>query len=125
MDGIVYLGFFSDFGKKYPGPIFWIPAFPGEQNNLTHVLDFFTAQQIECSRAPLPKTKIFKKKNPYYDITFNMKVHSNIIDYTVTQLNKSIKNIIESSFLTLRVVGEVSQVKKHSSGHIYFTLTYV
>ena len=51
-----------------------------------------------------------------------MKVHSNIIDYTVTQLNKSIKNIIESSFFTLRVVGEVSQVKKHSSGHIYFTL---
>ena len=51
-----------------------------------------------------------------------MKVVSNIIDYTVTQLNKSIKNIIESSFLTLRVVGEVSQVKKHSSGHIYFTL---
>ena len=51
-----------------------------------------------------------------------MKVLSNIIDYTVTKLNKSIKNIIESSFLTLRVVGEVSQVKKHSSGHIYFTL---
>ena len=77
---------------------------------------------MECSLAPLPKTKIFKKKNPYYDITFNMKVLSNIIDYTVTQLNKSIKNIIEDSFLTLRVVGEVSQVKKHSSGHIYFTL---
>ena len=77
---------------------------------------------MECSLAPLPKTKIFKKKNPYYDITFNMKVLSNIIDYTVTQLNKSIKNIIEGSFLTLRVVGEVSQVKKHSSGHIYFTL---
>ena len=51
-----------------------------------------------------------------------MKVLSNIIDYTVSQLNKSIKNIIESSFLTLRVSGEVSQVKKHSSGHIYFTL---
>ena len=95
---------------------------PGEQNNLLHVLDFFIAQQIECSLAPLPKTKIFKKKNPYYDNTFNMKVLSNIIDYTVTQLNKSIKNIIESSFSTLRVVGEVSQVKKHSSGHIYFTL---
>ena len=77
---------------------------------------------MECSLAPLPKTKIFKKKNPYYDITLNMKVLSNVIDYTVTQLNKSIKNIIEGSFLTLRVVGEVSQVKKHSSGHIYFTL---
>ena len=95
---------------------------PGEQNNFLHNLDFLTAQQIECSLAPLPKTKIFKKKSPYYDITFNMKVLTNIIDYTVTQLNKSIKNIIESSFLTLRVTGEVSQVKKHSSGHIYFTL---
>ncbi len=51
-----------------------------------------------------------------------MKVLSNVIDYTVTQLNKSIKNIIESSFSALRVVGEVSQVKKHSSGHVYFTL---
>ena len=51
-----------------------------------------------------------------------MKVLTNIIDYTVTQLNKSIKNIIESSFSTLRVAGEISQVKKHSSGHIYFTL---
>jgi len=102
--------------------IFSIPALPGEQNNFLHSLDFFIAQQIECSLAPLPKTKIFKKKSPYYDITFNMKVLTNIIDYTVSQLNKSIKNIIESSFLTLRVTGEVSQVTKHSSGHIYFTL---
>ena len=49
--------------------IFWIPALPGEQNNLSHFLDFFIAQQMECSRAPLPKTKIFKKKILYYDIT--------------------------------------------------------
>ncbi len=51
-----------------------------------------------------------------------MKTISNIVEYTVTQLNKSIKNVIEYSFLNLRVSGEISQVKKHSSGHIYFTL---
>ena len=51
-----------------------------------------------------------------------MKILSNINEYTVTQLNKSIKNIIENSFVTLRVSGEVSQVKNHSSGHVYFTL---
>ena len=47
---------------------------------------------------------------------------SNISQYTVTELNKSIKNIIESSFLLIQVTGEISELKKHSSGHIYFTL---
>ena len=47
---------------------------------------------------------------------------SNISQYTVTELNKSIKNIIESSFLIIEVSGEISDLKKHSSGHIYFTL---
>ncbi len=47
---------------------------------------------------------------------------SNTSEYTVSQLNKSIKNIIEGNFDTIKVIGELSQVKKHSSGHIYFTL---
>ena len=47
---------------------------------------------------------------------------SNISEYTVSQLNKSIKNIIEGNFDTIKVIGELSQVKKHSSGHVYFTL---
>ena len=47
---------------------------------------------------------------------------SNISQYTVTELNKSIKNIIESSFFTIEVSGEISDLKKHSSGHIYFAL---
>ena len=55
-------------------------------------------------------------------LIYIMKTISNIVEYTVTQLNKSIKNVIEYSFLNLRVSGEISQVKKHSSGHIYFTL---
>ena len=47
---------------------------------------------------------------------------SNIARYTVTQLNNSIKNLINSSFQDIKVVGEISQLKIHSSGHIYFSL---
>lgn len=47
---------------------------------------------------------------------------SNIASYTVTQLNNSIKNLINSSFQDIKVVGEISQLKIHSSGHIYFSL---
>ena len=36
---------------------------------------------------------------------------SNISEYTVSQLNKSIKNIIEGKFNVIKVVGELSQVK--------------
>ena len=51
-----------------------------------------------------------------------MNKFSNISEYTVSQLNKSIKNIIEGNFRIIKVIGELSQVKRHSSGHIYFTL---
>ena len=47
---------------------------------------------------------------------------SNIATFTVTQLNNSIKNLIENNYQIIEVSGEVSQLKKHSSGHIYFTL---
>ncbi len=47
---------------------------------------------------------------------------SNIAIFTVTQLNNSIKNLIENNFEFIEVSGEVSQLTKHSSGHIYFTL---
>ncbi len=47
---------------------------------------------------------------------------SNIMSFTVTQLNNSIKNLIENNFEMIEVSGEVSQLTKHSSGHIYFTL---
>ena len=46
----------------------------------------------------------------------------NTNEYTVTELNDSLKKVIESSFNIIKVSGEISQVKKHSSGHIYFTL---
>ena len=47
---------------------------------------------------------------------------SNIIQYTVSELNNSIKKIIEGSFNYIKVKAEISQISKPKSGHIYFTL---
>ncbi|MBN2414425.1 exodeoxyribonuclease VII large subunit [bacterium] len=41
---------------------------------------------------------------------------------TVTELTRSVKYILEDEFPQLRVVGEISNVVRHSSGHLYFTL---
>ncbi len=44
--------------------------------------------------------------------------------YSVTQVNTYIKNMFETDYLlkSLEVKGEISNLKYHSSGHIYFTL---
>lgn len=41
---------------------------------------------------------------------------------TVTQLNENIKSLLEASFDTLWVEGEISNLRRPSSGHVYFTL---
>ena len=47
---------------------------------------------------------------------------SNINEYTVSELNNSIKKTIESSFLYIKLKGELSKITRHSSGHIYLSL---
>ena len=44
--------------------------------------------------------------------------------YTVLQINRYIKGVLEDDYIlaSLWIKGEVSNYKKHSSGHIYFTL---
>jgi exodeoxyribonuclease VII large subunit len=41
---------------------------------------------------------------------------------TVTDLTRRIKQILESGFPSIAVLGEISNFKIHSSGHLYFTL---
>ena len=41
---------------------------------------------------------------------------------TVTELTRAIKTVLEEDFETVLVQGEVSQIKRHSSGHLYFSL---
>ncbi|MDC3091043.1 exodeoxyribonuclease VII large subunit [Rickettsiales bacterium] len=47
---------------------------------------------------------------------------SNINEYTVSELNNSIKKTIESNFSYIKLIGEVSKIIRHTSGHIYITL---
>lgn len=42
--------------------------------------------------------------------------------YSVSELNESIKEVLETEFFTLHVQGEISNYKRHTSGHWYFTL---
>ncbi len=41
---------------------------------------------------------------------------------TVTTLNNQIKSLLETHYLHLSVIGEVSRVTYHASGHLYFSL---
>ncbi|CAA6816111.1 MAG: Exodeoxyribonuclease VII large subunit (EC [uncultured Campylobacterales bacterium] len=41
---------------------------------------------------------------------------------TVSELNHKIKGLLETTFLSISVSGEISRPTYHSSGHIYFTL---
>lgn len=46
--------------------------------------------------------------------------HENI--FSVSEITAHIKNILESTITPLWIKGEISNYKKHSSGHMYFTL---
>ena len=41
---------------------------------------------------------------------------------TVTELNEQIKSLLESTFIQVRVEGELSRVTYHTSGHVYFSI---
>jgi exodeoxyribonuclease VII large subunit len=43
-------------------------------------------------------------------------------EYTVTELSLSLKKMVETGFSHVRVKGEISGLKRHTSGHVYFAL---
>jgi exodeoxyribonuclease VII large subunit len=47
---------------------------------------------------------------------------SNLAEYTVSELSRALKRSIEENFSYVRVRGEISGYKRHSSGHCYLTL---
>jgi exodeoxyribonuclease VII large subunit len=42
--------------------------------------------------------------------------------YTVTEISKEIKNIFDKNFFYIKIHGEITNFKKHFSGHLYFSL---
>lgn len=49
-------------------------------------------------------------------------LHDNILTFSVSELNQQIKDLLENTFMTINVTGEISNLVKASSGHVYFTL---
>src|ERR1700722_6017135 len=47
---------------------------------------------------------------------------SNLPEFTVSELSALLKRTIEQNFSFVRVRGEISGFKRHSSGHCYFAL---
>src|SRR5271165_5397721 len=46
----------------------------------------------------------------------------NLPEYSVSELSAALKRTVEDSFPFVRVRGEISGLKFHSSGHVYFDL---
>jgi exodeoxyribonuclease VII large subunit len=49
-------------------------------------------------------------------------LRSNLVEYTVSELAQALKRSIEENFAYVRVRGEISGYKRHSSGHCYLCL---
>ena len=47
---------------------------------------------------------------------------SNIPEYTVSELSGAVKRTLEGTFGRVRVRGEITELKRYASGHIYFCL---
>ncbi len=47
---------------------------------------------------------------------------SNVPEYTVSEISGAVKKTLEGAFGRVRVRGEITEFKRHSSGHLYFTL---
>ena len=42
--------------------------------------------------------------------------------WSVTELNEAVRDLLENTFLPVRVAGEISGLTIHRSGHVYLTL---
>ena len=47
---------------------------------------------------------------------------NNLPELSVTDLSRALKRTVEDAFGYVRVRGEISQPKRHSSGHLYLRL---
>jgi exodeoxyribonuclease VII large subunit len=47
---------------------------------------------------------------------------SNVPEYTVSEISGAVKRTLEGNFSRIRVRGEITELKRYPSGHIYFSL---
>src|SRR5712671_672345 len=106
-----------------------MPALPGAQNRRSTNGEAEIAQARACSRPPEPTTSTRIALPPalgYHvgmdDTSIAAPVRSNLAEYTVSELSRALKRSIEENFSFVRVRGEISGWKRHSSGHCYLCL---
>jgi exodeoxyribonuclease VII large subunit len=56
------------------------------------------------------------------DTAIAASLRSNLVEYTVSELSRALQRSIEEKFAFVRVRGEISGYKRHSSGHCYLAL---
>ncbi len=49
-------------------------------------------------------------------------IHSNVPEFSVSEISGALRRTVEETFSLVRVRGEISGFKRHSSGHLYFSL---
>jgi exodeoxyribonuclease VII large subunit len=47
---------------------------------------------------------------------------TNVPEYTVSEISGAVRRTLEGSFGRVRVRGEITELKRHGSGHVYFSL---
>ena len=57
-----------------------------------------------------------------YGMTESNALHSNIPEFSVSEISGALRRTVEETFSLVRVRGEISGFKRHSSGHLYFSL---
>src|SRR4051812_15185343 len=57
-----------------------------------------------------------------YHTAMSETAFSNLPEFSVTELSAALKRAVEDQFAMVRVRGEISGLKFHSSGHVYFDL---
>src|SRR5206468_6895460 len=64
------------------------------------------------------------ERNWLYDLAMNEAAapRPNLPEYSVSEISAALKRTVEDAFPFVRVRGEISNLKFHSSGHIYFDL---
>src|SRR6266702_1490004 len=107
-----------------------IPALPGAQYSFVSSGLFDSAQASACSRPPEPTSRTFTATTPrspffaatLYHTAMSEAAISNLPEFSVTGLSAALKRMVEGQFALVRVRGEISGLKFHSSGHVYFDL---
>ena len=86
--------------------------------------DCLRRQASASSRPPDPKSRIFMDlpEDTRAGLLAEVAPGDNSPPLSVTELSGALKRTIENAFGQVRVRGEISGFKRHSSGHCYFTL---